>query len=81
MKGEKFRGVLQSIISMAKHLGMHVTAEGIEIESHLNFLQAAECDYIQGYFLVNRLVLRVRHCSLKHIAYKNTAQVHPLSRV
>ncbi|WP_370060537.1 EAL domain-containing protein, partial [Neptunomonas phycophila] len=49
-EGEKFRGVLQSIISMAKHLGMHVTAEGIEIESHLNFLQAAECDYIQGYF-------------------------------
>ena len=49
-EGEKFRGVLQSIISMAKHLGMRVTAEGIEIESHLNFLQAAECDYIQGYF-------------------------------
>lgn len=48
-EGKKFRGVLTSIIQMAKHLGVEVTAEGIEVESHAKFLLDAECDYAQGY--------------------------------
>lgn len=42
--------VLEHIICLAKELGMHVTAEGVENESQERFLKHTGCDSIQGYF-------------------------------
>jgi len=38
-----------SIISMAKHLQLKVTAEGVEDMGEYDFLKQTECDVIQGY--------------------------------
>lgn len=42
--------LLEHIISMAKDLGLHVTAEGVENESQAVFLKHIGVDSIQGFF-------------------------------
>ncbi|WP_116472722.1 putative bifunctional diguanylate cyclase/phosphodiesterase [Zobellella maritima] len=43
--------LVKTIIELAHNLGMKVTAEGIEEESHLRILKQLGCDLAQGYFL------------------------------
>lgn len=42
--------VIESMIAMAKRLGMKVVCEGVETESQMTFLKNAKCDQIQGYY-------------------------------
>lgn len=42
--------LLEHTIALAKELGMHVTAEGVEHESQVAFLQKLKCDSIQGFY-------------------------------
>lgn len=42
--------VIESIIAMAKRLGMKVICEGVETEAQTVFLKKAKCDQIQGYY-------------------------------
>ena len=42
--------VIESMIAMAKRLGMKVVCEGVETESQMVFLKDAQCDLIQGYY-------------------------------
>ncbi|WP_456276422.1 putative bifunctional diguanylate cyclase/phosphodiesterase [Bacillus sp. AK128] len=42
--------IVQSLVSVAKNLGIKVTAEGVETKEQLHFLREWECDEIQGYF-------------------------------
>ncbi|NTV65950.1 MAG: bifunctional diguanylate cyclase/phosphodiesterase, partial [Oscillochloris sp.] len=44
------RAIINSIINLAHHLGMHVVAEGVETLPQRDFLQSVGCDMIQGYF-------------------------------
>jgi len=44
--------IVESMISMAHNLGMHVIAEGIETDEQLRHLQAMDCDYGQGFYLL-----------------------------
>jgi diguanylate cyclase (GGDEF)-like protein/PAS domain S-box-containing protein len=41
--------IVQSILSMAKHLGLRVVAEGVETREQADFLVASGCDCLQGY--------------------------------
>lgn len=41
--------LLHYVIKMGRHLGLHITAEGVEYESQLSYLQEQNCDDIQGY--------------------------------
>ena len=43
---------------MGRHLGLHITAEGVEYESQLDYLKEQKCDDIQGYFFSKPLPLR-----------------------
>ena len=47
---EKGDTLLHYVIQLAKSMGMKVTAEGVETEEQLLFLQEKECTNIQGYF-------------------------------
>jgi diguanylate cyclase (GGDEF)-like protein len=42
-------GIVKTIIAMAHNLGMKVLAEGVETEEQRAFLEAHNCDEIQGY--------------------------------
>lgn len=43
--------IVQSILSMSRHLGLHVVAEGVETAEQAAFLVAHGCDALQGYWL------------------------------
>ncbi|MGN0751148.1 MAG: EAL domain-containing protein, partial [Treponema sp.] len=42
--------LIEHTISLAKELGIHVTAEGVESEDQVDFLNDVGCDSIQGFF-------------------------------
>jgi EAL domain-containing protein (putative c-di-GMP-specific phosphodiesterase class I) len=42
--------LIKHTIALAKDLGMHVTAEGVENENQVTFLQEQNCDSIQGFY-------------------------------
>jgi len=42
--------LVETIITMAEHLGLEVIAEGVETEEQLNFLQKHGCRLFQGYY-------------------------------
>jgi diguanylate cyclase (GGDEF)-like protein/PAS domain S-box-containing protein len=48
-KGERDRGIVHAIIILGHHLGLTVTAEGVELEEQANILRTLGCDQMQGY--------------------------------
>ena len=47
---EQSKKIVRSIVLMAKSLGMHILAEGVETEEHVDFLRQIGCEKIQGYY-------------------------------
>ncbi len=47
--------IVKAIIALAHNLNLQVTAEGVETEQQLAFLQKYRCDYIQGYLFCKPL--------------------------
>ncbi|MFY8150245.1 MAG: putative bifunctional diguanylate cyclase/phosphodiesterase [Prochlorococcaceae cyanobacterium] len=43
-------GIVDSIITLGKRMGLHVVAEGIETSQQLELLKSLGCDFGQGYF-------------------------------
>ena len=48
-ESEEGATITRSIIKLAHSLGMHVVAEGVELDRHVDFLLDHECDIGQGY--------------------------------
>ena len=42
--------IVETIVSMAEHIGMMVVAEGVETEEQLEFLRQINCGYAQGFY-------------------------------
>lgn len=42
--------IARTIIAVAHALGLEVVAEGVETQQQLDFMHAAKCDLVQGYF-------------------------------
>ncbi|WP_026499011.1 EAL domain-containing protein [Butyrivibrio sp. WCD2001] len=52
---KKSESIIISTIKLAHSIGAKVTAEGVENEKQLKFLQDADCDYIQGFYFYKPL--------------------------
>jgi EAL domain-containing protein (putative c-di-GMP-specific phosphodiesterase class I)/GGDEF domain-containing protein/peptidase E len=52
---DKVESIIMSTINLAHSIGAEVTAEGVETDNQLTFLQNAGCDYIQGYYFYKPL--------------------------
>lgn len=47
---EKSKNIVTMAVRMAKSLGIHTLAEGVETEEHYRFLKSIGCERIQGYY-------------------------------
>lgn len=50
MKTERGRNMVDSIVTIAHNLDLHVVAEGVEQASQINTLEALNCETLQGYY-------------------------------
>lgn len=56
---ERSRTILESLIGMAKSLGMEVIAEGVETEQQLHTLTAMGCNQFQGFYFSKPVAVEV----------------------
>ncbi|MGN0955307.1 EAL domain-containing protein [Dialister sp.] len=49
-ENEQSRKIIRSILLMAKTLGVHTLAEGVETKEQVDFLRNAGCEKIQGFY-------------------------------
>ncbi len=47
---ERSKKIMTMAVRMAKSLGIHTLAEGVETEEHMQFLKSIGCERIQGYY-------------------------------
>lgn len=47
---EKDQAIIQTIIALAKNMGMDIIAEGVETQQQETFLTQRLCDVMQGYY-------------------------------
>lgn len=47
---QRARAVIESVMQMAKKLGIFTVAEGVETKEHVNLLRSVGCDLVQGYY-------------------------------
>ena len=50
--------IVEAIISMARHLGLNVTAEGVETSNELDVLRSHKCTVFQGYYFSKPLAAK-----------------------
>ncbi len=51
----KDKALVEAIIMLGHNLGMHIIAEGVELQGQLDFLRASNCEEIQGYLFCRPL--------------------------
>ena len=49
--GSENSRIVETIVSLAEHIGMSVIAEGVETKSQMDFLRQIKCEYAQGFYL------------------------------
>lgn len=62
--------LVQAIITMTHSMGMSVVAEGVETQAQLTYLQAYQCDVLQGFLLGRPLPARKLEALLKRQSLK-----------
>jgi EAL domain-containing protein (putative c-di-GMP-specific phosphodiesterase class I) len=55
-RGEAFAALIQAVALLARNLGIHVVAEGIETAEQLAVLKALDCEFGQGYFFAKPML-------------------------
>ncbi|MEG2295585.1 MAG: EAL domain-containing protein, partial [Oscillospiraceae bacterium] len=54
---ERAKIVIESVILMAKKLGICTVAEGVENKAHIDLLSEVGCDIVQGYYYAKPMSL------------------------
>ncbi len=68
--------IVQATVTMAKHMGLSVVAEGVETEAHYKFLKNIDVDYMQGYWYARPMRKeKIEADFLKMSAQDNQARV------
>lgn len=62
--------LVQAIISMTHSMGMSVVAEGVETQAQLTYLQAYQCEVLQGFLLARPMPARKLEALFKRQAAK-----------
>ncbi|WP_230844877.1 EAL domain-containing protein [Lactobacillus delbrueckii] len=55
LKNFEFDEIISACVKMAKDLGIHTLAEGVETKQQLDFLQSIGCERIQGFYYIKPL--------------------------
>ncbi len=71
---EKSKKIIAAIVQMAKTIGIHTLAEGVETEEQFEFLRSIGCEQVQGYFYGKPLPL---HESLEQVWDKGVTEETP----
>jgi EAL domain-containing protein (putative c-di-GMP-specific phosphodiesterase class I)/CheY-like chemotaxis protein len=50
-KSRRQRDIVEASVDLARHLGMHTVAEGVESQTEWDFLASKRCEEAQGYFI------------------------------
>ena len=72
------RKIITSVVMMAKAIGIHTLAEGVETREQVEFLRSIGCEKIQGYYY-GRLMpyeLLLEHCSEQHLCAETDGEEH-----
>ncbi|MBD2114113.1 EAL domain-containing protein [Leptolyngbya subtilissima] len=84
LHGEKERSIIQSIVALAKTLGLATIAEGIETRQQLEALQSLGCESGQGFFFARPmppaqleafLTQTCQQCPVRHICFTDCHRV------
>jgi EAL domain-containing protein (putative c-di-GMP-specific phosphodiesterase class I) len=71
-KGDQDARIVETIVSLANHIGMSVIAEGVETEEQLEFLRGINCEYAQGYYFSHPIDIEgVQYLINKNPAWKS----------
>ena len=62
--------LVQAIVSMTHSMGMSVVAEGVETQAQLTYLQAFQCDVLQGFLLARPMPAKNLQSLFKRQAVK-----------
>ena len=66
-------GLVESIISMGRVLGMQIVAEGVEEEAQVQRLRQIGCDYVQGFYYARPLPFEEFLAYLNDVGLQRTA--------
>jgi diguanylate cyclase (GGDEF)-like protein len=65
----KDAAICNTVLDLAKHLGLSVVAEGVETEEQLGYMASRGCDYVQGYLTGKPMPAHVAMAALKENLY------------
>lgn len=68
---DRDRLIVESIIGLAKKLGLKICAEGVETKEQYDFLVGSNCELIQGYYFSKPVPIEELPNVIKQIHCKN----------
>jgi len=74
MENTRDYGLVASIVSMGRILGMRIVAEGVETDEQLRQLRQIGCDFVQGYYFSRPLPAAEFHDFVRHQALQSLAE-------
>ena len=79
---EESRKILRSLVLMAKNLGIHTLAEGVETKEQAEFLGSIGCEKIQGFYYAKPLPYEECHiyCHEKGLASESPAEAAAMEK-